>query len=497
MKNRKPICIIVLLSMFANLLFAQTADEALMYSKQDFNSTARAASMGGAFGALGANFTSISINPAGLGVYRSSELTFTTNLSLNKSIGKNLDANTSLSDDKYTFSFTNLGFVSVYQPRVKNKAWQNFNFSLGYNELSRYNRSGLSNSPNASSSQLDVFVQNADRYHPTQLGDKEFVAFETYLIDTISGEHYLYEPITGSTLDQEYQIDEKGYARELLMSFAANYEHKFYIGALLGIQTIRYRRNEVFTESTQTTSSVDFNSYSAGEYLRTSGMGVNFKLGIIYKPSQTVRLGVAIHTPTFFSFSEEYSYSIISRFNSVDEDGYSNYYAEITRPYSYKFRTPLRTILSGALVLVPQKMLLSVDYERTNYAKAKFYNGEGNENFYGSPDNPDTNDIIESAFDNSHHLRVGTEFKPNSMLSLRAGYAHVGNSYRDHQFDDSYAIYSGGLGFKHKNLSFDFAYSYSSKSDQYYTYSTNNIASSLIDETEKNHRAMFTLGIRF
>ena len=56
---------------------AQTEIDALRYSRNDIVGTARFSAMAGAYGALGADFTTLSYNPAGIGFYQFSELTFT------------------------------------------------------------------------------------------------------------------------------------------------------------------------------------------------------------------------------------------------------------------------------------------------------------------------------------------------------------------------------------------------------------------------------------
>jgi hypothetical protein len=62
---------------FPFLIQAQDLADALRYSNLTIQGTARAGAMGNAFGALGGDFTSASINPAGIGVYRTSEFTIT------------------------------------------------------------------------------------------------------------------------------------------------------------------------------------------------------------------------------------------------------------------------------------------------------------------------------------------------------------------------------------------------------------------------------------
>ena len=61
-----------LLSTFGAL--AQGEMDAYKFSQYDISGTARYMSMGGAFGALGGDISSMRTNPAGLGIYRSSEV---------------------------------------------------------------------------------------------------------------------------------------------------------------------------------------------------------------------------------------------------------------------------------------------------------------------------------------------------------------------------------------------------------------------------------------
>ena len=74
---KRNIYIAIMLIGIPALLQAQNEDDALRYSQNFSSGTTRASSMAGAFGALGGDFSSLSINPAGIGVYRSTEFTIT------------------------------------------------------------------------------------------------------------------------------------------------------------------------------------------------------------------------------------------------------------------------------------------------------------------------------------------------------------------------------------------------------------------------------------
>ena len=53
---------------------AQNEVDALRFSQHYPVGTARSVGLGGAVGALGGDFTSLSVNPAGIGLYRQSEI---------------------------------------------------------------------------------------------------------------------------------------------------------------------------------------------------------------------------------------------------------------------------------------------------------------------------------------------------------------------------------------------------------------------------------------
>lgn len=485
---------LLFLTIFTGIVYAQTADDALRYSQQHYTGTARSMAMGGAFGALGGDFSSIGINPAGLGVYQSSEFTFTPTMEMRKSTSGNLD------DEKFTFGISNIGYVGTIRPRMKsNGGWQNFNFGIGYNRLNNFRKSSLSKVDNSPSSMLDIFKANADGFSKNQLKAKyptvEYLAYETYLLNPSDDDPTIYElPIPPTErLNQRKSIEEKGHMSEFNIAFGANYAHKFYIGASLGIQNISYKSTARFTESSFSNS--DFNNYYLEEYVKTSGIGANFKIGMIYKPNQNIRLGASLHTPTFFSMEDEFQNEIASHFKTAI-DGHSNYKAEsLLSTYEYNYRTPMKATLSGAVVLA-KKMIISVDYEFVDYSNAKFKDNDYPDEF------TTTNDIIKSSYESVGNLRAGLEYRVSSALSLRGGFANFGNPYKASSIDESYNIYSTGFGIRQGNFFFDAAYSYSDRDESYLYYDAdfgngNTITSDLVKLEDKNHQMRLTFGFKF
>ncbi|MCZ4695273.1 OmpP1/FadL family transporter [Ancylomarina euxinus] len=491
---------LLFLTVFSGILYAQTADDALRYSQQFYTGTARSTAMGGAFGALGGDFSSIGINPAGLGVYQSSEFTFTPTMEMRKSTSGNL------SDDKFTFGISNIGYVATMKPRITSEdGWQNFNFGIGYNRINNFRKSSISQILNSESSMLDVFETNADGLSANQLNSMtENLAYETYLLNPQDENPLDYDlPIfPGEKMNQRKTVEERGHLGEFNIAFGANYAHKLYIGASLGIQSINYKSTARFTESTLTNSASDLNNYYFEEYVKTTGVGANLKIGMIYKPNQNIRLGASLHTPTFFSMEDEFQNRMASHFKTEDDDGYSNY-ADKTRlsSYTYDYRTPMKFTLSGAVVL-SKKAILSLDYEFVDYSNAKFSDGQDDFDFNGTTEAPEANDIIKSSYESVGNLRAGLEYRVSSALSLRGGFANYGDPYKASSIDESYNIYSAGFGIRQGNFFFDAAYSYSDKDESYIYYSTPTadgdlISSGKVDLQDKNHQVRLTFGFKF
>ncbi len=122
--------------------------------------TARAGGMGNAFGALGGDFTSVSINPAGMGLYRSSELVFTPSFGHNSI--ESTYRNNLMSDSKYNFTFNNLSYVTALPTSNQGETGLiSINVGIGFNRLKDFNSTALAGAKNMNGSIMDYFADNA------------------------------------------------------------------------------------------------------------------------------------------------------------------------------------------------------------------------------------------------------------------------------------------------------------------------------------------------
>lgn len=479
----------LMLAMFlvSGITYSQTVDDALRYSKQNYNGTARSLSMGGAFGALGGDFSSLSINPAGIAVYRSSEFTFTPSIEYHES------KNSGISEDQYSFTIGNVGYVHSSVPRVENKeGWQNLNFGIGYNRVANFNRKGFLFNLDSETSRLDDWAGLAGGTVPDDLYVfEEKLAYDVFLINADENLSYQSVLSVGDKMDQRKYIDEQGYIGEYLLSFGANYGHILYLGATMGIQDLYYKSTTSYTEMSISGNETSLENFTFREYLRNSGVGVNFKFGIIVKPINSLRLGVAIHTPTYYNIDEHYDTYMESQFDPdnpngfpEDDNSFHAFGSESVIRSSYDFQTPFRAIFSGAF-LIGKAAAISVDYEMVDYADAEFDDAP-------SGDFIELNQNISRAYRSTSNLRGGVEFRVTPNLSLRGGYARYGDPYKG-VVDEGYETYSGGFGLRQNNFFFDVGYQFTEFDEDFIFYPN----SRTVTLNNTNHQLRMTFGFKF
>lgn len=492
----KTLYILPALLLTAHLGFSQTTADVVRFSQSTNFGTARSTAMSGAFGALGGDLSTFSSNPAGIGVFRKSEISITPSLTFSNT----KSGNRSASDN--SFQMGDMGAViSFYSPGFN---WRGFNFGINYTNMNNFNQRTdqyISNSPN-SFSQAITHLANYDIQHNFQPSILEQLASQSNVI-LLNKENGFYEPVIIGA-NQRKNIREDGYQGEYAFSFGTNYKDKLYLGLTIGLQSIYYKSKSMYTETPDKDNPYDLNYFDYLEQFKTTGVGTNFKFGVIYRPIPELRLGAAIHSPTFYSMTDRYYSDMYSLYNTPDPD---NNYDYLSDPYSYKYdydlRTPWRAILSAAVVL-KQKAILSVDYEYIDYTSAKLSNGDGQYDYYDSEEGPGTNDDIKRYLRSTHNVRIGAEYRYNSMLSLRGGYSFYASPYKQHKSLHTLQTVSGGFGLNFGQFYCDAAYLYKFSKDTtlFYNYidpddAEFDVRSESINNKYNKHEARITVGMRF
>ncbi len=488
----RKLYILPVLFLICKTVFAQSETDIVRYSIPATAGSARVSAMGGAFGALGGDLTALVNNPAGIGVFRKSEISITPWLNV---------ANTKADNTSIRKSSFQLGsFGGVIALYNKNSDWKGFNFGINYTNLNNFNQ------------KTNQFVYNSSTNFPTVWANQATIAviqgenipvdsemaYDVRLIEWVEEEgKYDANLISGEKVNQHKYIVEDGYQGEYDFSLGSNFKDKLYLGLTIGIQSIRYKYRSYYTETAPQNSFYEVDSYDYNQYLKTEGVGTNFKVGVIYRPIPELRIGAAIHTPTYYTITDNYEESMQSRFFTANEDGNYSYDAYlIPSHYNYDMQTPWKAIFSLATVL-HQKAILSVDYEFNNYNSAKFNDGE---NGY---DYSTLNQDIRNNLKNTNNVRIGAEYRANSTFSLRAGYAYWASPYR-HTDTGKIQSVSGGFGVNLGTFYCDAAYIYkhSQNTTVFYNYidpedAIYDVIANPVHNKYQAHEAKITLGVRF
>lgn len=495
---------------------SQSAVDAYSLSRQDLRGTARFLSMGGAFGALGGDLSVLSQNPGGIGIYRSSEIGFTVELDCQRNSMANSGGSAPV--NKTFFNLNNVGGVGTL--RLNSSTFPNFNFGFSYNKAASFDRNfssadqvlsmsmsnymaGLANSGGASVSDLES-VPGYDPYNPNDgLYAAPWLAILGFDSRLISPEGDPDSPTwkglwgNGTKGIGRYTTQTRGGVDEYNISFGGNISNIVFWGMDFGIVDFNYTQQSIWNESllnaiTANNDNVFVNTnadWDLYNYYNVNGSGFNYKLGIIVKPIQELRLGFAFHTPTWYNFTQTFyadvDYNYSGDFTEKGgaqtnngSDGYSD----------FRLRTPWHFIFSAAGV-ISNKVIVSADYEIIPYGKmhladpsSKDYWGNALINSYAA-DNAD----IAKIYTTTHNIRIGAEYRVLPQLSLRAGYSYetspVSSAAKSgkvdvypagtrpyYQFDNATSYITCGLGYRYKAFAVDLAYVHKSRSASFHAF---------------------------
>lgn len=480
--------------LFTVSLFAQGEMDALRFSGNDLTGTARGMAMSGAFGALGGDITGISTNPAGIGVYRSSEVVTTLNF-------ENVSSKTEFTNNKFKFNFDNVAYVGYFPTGTDGlKAFQ---FGFSYNRLKNFDRKYGTAGNNLNSSLTDYMALDANR-----LGLQEghigmdidgkndpflgggwlpIFGYNGYLINPpmsslngtqITGDEYKTILHDGEILSNDLLVEEKGSIAAYDFTLGANVSDILSLGMTLTVTDIQYKMYSSYIEEPN-----GGGLFELENWLETNGTGFGVKLGAILRPIDALRLGVAYHSPTWYNMSDTYSAKLYHEnlYDPGEETPASSHSSGEYRPlyypdagwesinsgshvFDYKLQTPYKWVFSLAGV-IENWAILSLDYEIKDYSGMDFSAADGLDINYKND-----NEIIDMHYRNASTVKLGAEFRVTPQFSIRGGFAwmqnplekefkaqrgndskletHIAGSVPHYLLDDDAYYYTFGFGYR-------------------------------------------------
>ena len=424
-----PLISSALLLITGGYLSAQTHDNALRFSTETLDGTARYQAMGGAFGAVGADYSSLRQNPAGLGLFRSNEIQGTI------AFGQNLDQATWY-EEHYKKGYTAFsGNMSVVLATPLRGSGLTFNLALGF-----YQRQSFARSFDVSNHHITDFslADYAALITPKDIPTDDFFGKNAYgnlpapwlaILGHRAGwtnrnregfyeSAFYYSDKDGflGPSNSQLRVNERGGIQDFDFTGGLNYNDRLYFGLGVKISALDYRMNSYYREDF-----IDKDYLELANELRTSGSGASVSFGLIARVSDHLRLGAAIQTPTWYTLQDDYVAEAESRYSrALDKEGKPLPEKEWTvkdetpsdAAWRYQLQTPTKIVLSGAFV--GRLGMLSLDYELANYSGIQL------KDTYG-PFVYDNKLMKEYFTPMQSTLRLGGELRVSPQFSLRAG----------------------------------------------------------------------------
>lgn len=515
-----------------SVAWSQVEFDALKVSQTEIMGTARYTGVAGAFGALGGDASAIKDNPAGLGIFRRSELTATVDV-LMQDVNAHWNDKQS-SNDMFKYGFNNFSYVIALPTWRSESGYEGLlssNFALSYNKLRNYNRNMTINANPGISSMTDYMAEFTNANYPYYTNDisSYYVNPDNYPMDganspyqnidipwisvMAANAHLINENIdpgtnqtthwssllgNGEMVTPTYTLREQGSVDEYSFGWSGNFSNRFFFGATLNLQSIYYRADSKYSEI-----------FDGGGNMRLdntvimNGTGFNMNLGAIFVPLDFIRFGLALHTPMFYNLGMTNYADLYSSEGDTQLTPENN--------VKYKQMSPFQLNASAAFML-NNKGFVSAEYVLSNYQGMRLQDEYGDAQQYA-----EYNDGFGQMLNNSRTIKVGVEYKLTENFALRGGYANSSSATRPDatkwfvpsttRTDSEYLLHNRtdymtfGLGYREKNWSIDMAYMNKALNETYYAYNSALLADDFkvkpAEVLTSNNNVVITLGLRF
>jgi long-subunit fatty acid transport protein len=452
------------------ILLGQNEMDVLRYTDTDFFGSARTEAMAGSFGALGADFSSIQINPAGMGRFSTSHFSFGLTNTSPSVTGTYMDKKTETVTNNTKIS--NVGIVLTGDVSEENNGKMYRQFTIGYTRLRNFQMERNYEGQNFNSL-LDVFANEG-----AGIPLEDFVIYDERPFSTglaLDAEALFYDPIsqtyqsrlTSGDMYHERRIKTDGGIGEWHIGISENYLNKLYYGASLGIRRINYSQNIFHKETVLEPDSLSILAFDYFNNLEVTGRGLNIKLGMIYLPQESLRLGLAFESPTWLNMEEEFDADMIAyhSFGAVEVP-------EEFKPFGafdYRMRTPMK--LRGSVAFIfENRGALNFDLELLDYGRGQLRPAEDAP--LNSYDFSFENDQVALQFRPVLNLRIGGEYLLTRTLFIRGGFGLLPQPYEKEikNFSGINKTFAIGLGYEKDGFNLDLSFRAFNFNEDYYAF---------------------------
>ena len=468
----KKFLILIVVGSFFPTLQAQetTPEDALRYAVENLTGSARFRGMGGAFGAIGGDLSAINQNPAGSIFFVNNFATFTGSSYNTKNTSRYFGTTRNNNDN--SFDLNQAGVVFVFKDNNPKNDWKKITLALNYENNNNFDNNIYSAGINPYNSIDKYFLRFANGL-PQEGGitlqtlengffenlnfidQQAYLGYQAYMFNPVSNTPqnttYVTNVPTNSNYYQDNYTLSTGYDGKFTANFATAYKDKLFLGINLNYHfTDIVKTTSVFESYNTIDTTTGLQSVQFDTETHTFGNGFSFNLGAIAKATESLRVGLAYQSPTWYRLVDEQRQAIFVNCPDCSTNNPINFNPGVTMIYQpYTIQTPGKW--TGSVVyLFGKRALLSADVSTKDYSNTKF-----------RPQNDYTglNSFMSNALHDAIEVRLGGEYKYKEF-SFRAGYRFDESPYKVDQTFGDLTGYSGGLGYTFGDSRIDLAYSY-------------------------------------
>lgn len=492
----KRITLLITACTWVTVLMAQDSYDAANFATSDLNGTARYVGMGGALGALGGDLSVMGSNPAGTAIFRKGEVAISGSVLFTGESGQ-------LGHDGTRASLDQVGILFVMPETQSGGSSLRLNFGINYQK----NRNHFGN--------LATGIDNLDGVlsQTNQIADLANSAYDNNswgMLADMSAASSSHNGILNEGYDDEgnftgyeglgaasakYKRHTYGSTSQADANVSLSVDNRFFFGVSIGVYDIRYDRETYYRELGTDGYDYDFNNW-----YHTEGEGFDVKFGAIIRPipDSPFRIGLSIHTPTWYRL-EDSNGSVLY----FDNDYVTS---QVSSPYEYDYRTPWKFGISLGHT-VGNFFAIGAEYEYSDVSTCHYESVDGYDKSYFR----EINEMNEQMLRGQHTLKLGVEVKPTAAFSIRAGYNYVSSPYKSDAYrviaydspftETDFTNWKGihrvtvGLGYRYRGGYFDVAYQYQAQQGDFYAFDDVDLLPTKIDNNRS--QLMATLGFRF
>lgn len=475
---------------------AQITSDALLFSDLQPMVTARSLAVGNALGAMGGDISCLSMNPAGIAIYRNSEIVLTPGIGLGAT--RTTFGDTTVKAGRTSAHLNNVGIV--FAQTMDKPKWYGMGLGVSLNRVASFNQSYTLNNV-SNGSRITTWTNNAQGTSVDNLNPfEEQLAYYAYLIDNPNAPTAYVGALTDSNYVRKKQyVKQSGGINELALSFGMNYKNKLYWGFGIGINFLAFRETKVYSE-TEETGTISFKSMEFTEKRRVNGVGLNARLGVIYRVNHLLRVGVSAQVPTGYNNTERYSTGLKG---DVIYNGAPQKEDLLSQEGRYPHQLTTPWIVTGSVGLIlgkkskPKIGFVSVDADYLSYNTATFAlkgnNNDPSNEAYIENLNGNLDELLRAAF----RIRAGAEFVAD-IFRIRAGYRFQSSPYQTPVagVSDLRHDISMGVGIRQKHFFIDLTYCHTLRDFEYIPYFSPTIVQQSIVKFSGGN-ILLTAGVRF